>query len=104
MMPHKINCTHTVILIHVILLSNIFAVFCAFSTLNFLLGIKNFNFCLKIFIFTYKNFRYYFQGAADAYKEHGDASELFVIIIDEIEAICKPRGMCVHYYEHDVDK
>lgn len=36
--------------------------------------------------------RSYFQEATDAYKEHGDTSELFVIIIDEIEAICKPRG------------
>uniref|UniRef100_A0A1X7VB22 Vesicle-fusing ATPase n=1 Tax=Amphimedon queenslandica TaxID=400682 RepID=A0A1X7VB22_AMPQE len=39
-----------------------------------------------------RNLRYYFQEAADAYKTHGDASELYVIIIDEIEAICKPRG------------
>ena len=38
------------------------------------------------------------------YKEHGDASELFVIIIDEIEAICKPRGTYVHYYDYDIDK
>ena len=36
--------------------------------------------------------RAYFQEAHDTYQQHGDASELYVIIIDEIEAICKPRG------------
>ena len=46
----------------------------------------------------YLNFRGYFESAHQSYKNHGDASELYVIIIDEIEAICKPRGNMQHIY------
>ena len=31
--------------------------------------------------------------AQEAYKKLGDSSDLYVVIIDEIDAICKPRGM-----------
>lgn len=37
-------------------------------------------------------FRSHFQAAQESFKQYGDASELFVVIIDEIDAICKPRG------------
>ena len=36
--------------------------------------------------------RAHFQEAQKAWKEYGILSELYVIIIDEIDAICKPRG------------
>ena len=36
--------------------------------------------------------RSHFEAAQKAWKEQGPLSELFVIIIDEIDAICKPRG------------
>ncbi|CAI8005551.1 Vesicle-fusing ATPase, partial [Geodia barretti] len=39
-----------------------------------------------------RNLRAHFEAAQKAWKEHGALSELFVIIIDEIDAICKPRG------------
>lgn len=39
-----------------------------------------------------KNLRSHFKVAQDAWKELGPQSDLFVIIIDEIDAICKPRG------------
>ena len=39
-----------------------------------------------------KNLRSHFKDAHDAWKEYGEQSDLFVIIIDEIDAICKPRG------------
>ena len=39
-----------------------------------------------------KNLRSHFKDAQDAWKLHGPKSDLFVIIIDEIDAICKPRG------------
>lgn len=47
-------------------------------------------FQLHVHVYMY---RLYFDEAKEAYKTHGDDSELFVIIIDEIDAICKPRGM-----------
>ena len=47
-------------------------------------------------LYVYLNFRGYFESAHQSYKNHGDASELYVIIIDEIEAICKPRGNMQH--------
>lgn len=33
-----------------------------------------------------------FKEAQDAWKKHGLKSDLYVIVIDEIDAICKPRG------------
>ena len=33
--------------------------------------------------------------ARKAWEEHGSHSDMFIIIIDEIDAICKPRGVCV---------
>ncbi|KAL0205246.1 hypothetical protein P9112_000553 [Eukaryota sp. TZLM1-RC] len=39
-----------------------------------------------------KNVREMFSAAEEEYKEHGEDSELHVIIIDELEAICKERG------------
>ena len=39
-----------------------------------------------------KNLRSHFKDAQDAWKQQGPQSDLFVIIIDEIDAICKPRG------------
>jgi len=36
--------------------------------------------------------RGHFEAARKAWEEYGDNSEMFVIIIDEIDAICKPRG------------
>ena len=33
--------------------------------------------------------------ARKAWEEHGSHSEMFIIIIDEIDAICKPRGVCI---------
>ena len=36
--------------------------------------------------------RGHFEAARKAWEEYGDQSEMFVIIIDEIDAICKPRG------------
>ena len=42
-------------------------------------------------------FRHYFDNAHDAYLMHGDTSDLYVVIIDEIDAICKPRGKTYMY-------
>ncbi|XP_065883640.1 uncharacterized protein [Dysidea avara] len=39
-----------------------------------------------------RNLRGHFEAARKAWEEYGDQSEMFVIIIDEIDAICKPRG------------
>lgn len=39
-----------------------------------------------------KNLRSHFKEAHAKWKEHGMLSDLYVIIIDEIDAICKPRG------------
>ncbi len=39
-----------------------------------------------------KNLRTHFDEAERAWMEQGDNSGLFVIIIDEIDAISKPRG------------
>lgn len=39
-----------------------------------------------------RNLRAHFKEAHDAWKELGPLSDLYVIIIDEIDAICKPRG------------
>ena len=33
--------------------------------------------------------------AHKAWDKHGSHSDMFIIIIDEIDAICKPRGVCV---------
>ncbi len=38
------------------------------------------------------NVRKLFEDAEADQKAHGDASELHVIIFDEIDAICKSRG------------
>lgn len=40
-----------------------------------------------------ENIRNLFQDAENDYKENGDESELHIIIFDEIDAICKQRGM-----------
>ena len=34
----------------------------------------------------------HFEAAEKAWTERGEESDLYVIIIDEIDAICKPRG------------
>lgn len=39
-----------------------------------------------------RNLRAVFKEAQDAWKKHGPNSDLYVIVIDEIDAICKPRG------------
>ena len=39
--------------------------------------------------------RSHFVVAHKAWEEHGSHSDMFIIIIDEIDAICKPRGVCV---------
>ena len=39
-----------------------------------------------------RNLRAIFKEAQDAWKKHGLKSDLYVIVIDEIDAICKPRG------------
>ncbi len=39
-----------------------------------------------------KNLRAHFEEAEKAWMELGQASDLFIIVIDEIDAICKPRG------------
>ena len=39
-----------------------------------------------------KNLRSHFKNAHKNWEEFGELSDLFVIIIDEIDAICKPRG------------
>ena len=39
-----------------------------------------------------KNLRAHFKDAHTAWEKRGALSELHVIIIDEIDAICKPRG------------
>ena len=39
-----------------------------------------------------KNLRSHFKEAHTKWHEFGDLSDLYVIIIDEIDAICKPRG------------
>ncbi len=39
-----------------------------------------------------RNLRSHFKPAQDQWAEHGLDSDLFIIIIDEIDAICKPRG------------
>ena len=38
--------------------------------------------------------RAHFREAHEAWKQYGPLSDLYVIIIDEIDAICKPRGGC----------
>ena len=40
-----------------------------------------------------ENIRNLFQDAEADYKQHGDSSDLHIIIFDEIDAICKQRGM-----------
>lgn len=40
-----------------------------------------------------ENIRNLFQDAETDYNEHGDSSDLHIIIFDEIDAICKQRGM-----------
>jgi len=40
--------------------------------------------------------RGHFEEAKKAWEEYGVDSEMFVIIIDEIDAICKPRGTQQH--------
>ena len=40
--------------------------------------------------------RSHFEEAKKAWEEYGVDSEMFVIIIDEIDAICKPRGTQQH--------
>jgi len=40
--------------------------------------------------------RSHFEAAKKAWEEYGVDSEMFIIIIDEIDAICKPRG--THLY------
>ena len=57
--------------------------------------------CIQYFCLLHLNFRGYFESAHQSYKNHGDASELYVIIIDEIEAICKPRGNMQHIYTNE---
>ncbi len=39
-----------------------------------------------------RNLRAVFKEAQDAWKKHGVHSNLYIIVIDEIDAICKPRG------------
>ena len=39
-----------------------------------------------------KNLRVHFDEAEKAWMEQGEKSDLHIIIIDEIDAICKPRG------------
>ena len=39
-------------------------------------------------------YRAHFREAHEAWKQYGPLSDLYVIIIDEIDAICKPRGGC----------
>ena len=39
-----------------------------------------------------RNLRSHFKPAQDHWAEYGPDSDLFVVIIDEIDAICKPRG------------
>ena len=51
-----------------------------------------FAFCNIVSYLSYSCSRSNFDDAARAWHEHGDASDLYVIIIDEIDAICKHRG------------
>ena len=39
-----------------------------------------------------ENIRELFKEAEEDYKKYGDESELHIIIFDEIDAICRPRG------------
>ncbi len=39
-----------------------------------------------------KNLRVHFDEAEQAWMEQGEDSDLHIIVIDEIDAICKPRG------------
>ena len=40
-----------------------------------------------------------FKEAHEAWKQHGLLSDLYVIIIDEIDAICKPRGGSISVFQ-----
>ena len=53
---------------------------------------------MYITVCVFVTFRHYFDNAHNAYLLHGDASDLYVIIIDEIDAICKPRGETYYMY------
>ena len=46
----------------------------------------------EVIVFLAAALRAHFKDAHDAWKELGPLSDLYVIIIDEIDAICKPRG------------
>ena len=39
-----------------------------------------------------RNLRSHFKTAQEHWEQYGPLSDLFVVIIDEIDAICKPRG------------
>jgi len=39
-----------------------------------------------------ENIRELFKDAEEDYKKYGDESDLHIIIFDEIDVICRPRG------------